>query len=47
MTTQDTRFDAAIALEGGGVINLGYEHGLQNGDQVIYDAGYGDEHRRA
>ncbi|WP_159607251.1 hypothetical protein, partial [Agromyces humi] len=41
VTTQDTRFDASVALEGGGVINLGFAHGFQNGDEVIYDSGYG------
>ncbi|MGU3647355.1 hypothetical protein ACLBXX_20565, partial [Microbacterium sp. C23T] len=41
VTTQDTRFDPSVALEGGGVINLGFAHGFQNGDEVIYDSGYG------
>ncbi|GAB3043216.1 hypothetical protein GCM10027052_26710 [Parafrigoribacterium mesophilum] len=41
VTTQDTRFDASVALEGGGVINLGFAHGFADGDEVIYDSGYG------
>ncbi|MBX3093015.1 MAG: hypothetical protein KF680_00510, partial [Cryobacterium sp.] len=38
----DTRFTPATAIQGDGVtIELGYEHGLRDGQTVLYDAGGG------
>ncbi|MEX1357532.1 MAG: hypothetical protein WD981_02810, partial [Gaiellaceae bacterium] len=41
VTTIDTRFDPADAVEGGGVLNLGFQHGFEEGQEVVYDNGGG------
>ena len=38
VTTLDTRFDPATAISGN-TINLGYDHGLETGDEIVYDDG--------
>ncbi|KAG1649186.1 hypothetical protein GQR58_029240 [Nymphon striatum] len=43
VTTQDTRFDPNGAITGGDTIDLGYNHGFEVGDELLYDAGGADE----
>jgi hypothetical protein len=37
----DTRFDPRTAIIGGNTLELGYAHGLRDGEAVVYDTGGG------